>query len=230
MQPVEATAFPADLADHLEELGVLAVLVIDRVQDAVPLAEALLAGGVGAMELTLRTPVALACIERIRAAVPAMVVGAGTVLTAQQVEQVVAAGAAFAVAPGLNPATVSAAREAKLAFAPGVCTPSDIELAIAAGCRVLKFFPCEPSGGLSYLRSIAAPFTHLGVRFIPLGGIDASNAAAYLSDPLIQAVGGSWIAPRPLIQQQAWQAITENARAASALVQALRAPRAEGQR
>src|SRR5690606_20086760 len=125
---------------------------------------------------------------------------------------------------------VSAAREAKLPFAPGICTPSDIELAIAAGCRVLKFFPCEPSGGLPYLRSIAAPFTHLGVRFIPLGGIDASNAAAYLNDPLIQAVGGSWIAPRPLIEQQAWSAIAENARAASAMVQAGRAARAEGKR
>lgn len=221
-------SFSPELATQLAKQGVVAVLVIDRLQDAVPVAQALSVGGVGAIELTLRTPVALECVREIRAAVPDMLVGVGTILTAQQVDQVVEAGAAFGVAPGLNPRTVEAARRRGLSFAPGVCTPTDIELAIQTGCSLLKFFPCEPSGGLPYLRSIAAPFTHLGVRFIPLGGIDLANARTYLDDPLIQAIGGSWIAPRPLIQQGRWQEITDNAAAASQLVASMRSAAKEG--
>jgi len=215
-------AFSPQLAAQLEELGVVAVLVIDQLRDAVPVAQALAEGGVRAIELTLRTPVALACVREIRAAVPEMLVGVGTILTAQQVDQVVQAGAAFGVAPGMNPLTVEAARRGGLSFAPGVCTPTDIELALQAQCSLLKFFPCEPCGGLPYLRSIAAPFAHLGVRFIPLGGIDLTNAQTYLEEPLIQAIGGSWIAPRALIQQGRWQQITDNASAAKRLVAALR--------
>lgn len=216
-------SFSPELAAKLEALGVVAVLVIDQLRDAIPVAQALAAGGVQAIELTLRTPVALECVRQIRSAVPDMLVGVGTILTAQQVDQVVQAGAAFGVAPGMNPLTVDAARRGGLSFAPGVCTPTDIELAVQAGCSLLKFFPCEPCGGLTYLRSIAAPFTHLGVRFIPLGGIDLANARTYLDDPLIQAVGGSWIAPRSLIQQGQWQAITDNASAAMQLVTSRRA-------
>ncbi len=216
-------AFSPQLATEIAELGVVAVLVIDQLRDAVPVAESLAAGGVRAIELTLRTPVALECVQQIRAAVPEMLVGVGTILTTQQVEQVVQAGAAFGVAPGMNPQTVDAARLAGLSFAPGVCTPTDIELAVQSGCTLLKFFPCEPCGGLTYLRSIAAPFAHLGVRFIPLGGIDLANAQTYLEEPLIQAVGGSWIAPRPLIQQGRWREITDNATAAMRLVESLRA-------
>lgn len=223
-------AFPAELAAQLGDLGVIAVLVIDQVEDAVPVAEALAAGGVRAIELTLRTPVALDCIVRIRAAVPEMIVGVGTILTPQQVCEVAEAGAAFGVAPGMNPLTLKEARRIDLPFAPGVCTPTDIELAVQSRCSLLKFFPCEPSGGLSYLRSIAAPFEHLGVRFIPLGGIDPSNARAYLRESLIQAVGGSWLAPRPLIRRRAWQEITANASAATRLVASARAGTAEEDR
>ncbi len=211
-------SFSPELAEQIRESGVVAVLVIDRLSAAVPVAQALAAGGVRAIELTLRTPVALECVSRIRAAVPEMLVGVGTILTPQQVSDVVQAGAAFGVAPGMNPLTVGAARRAGLSFAPGVCTPTDIELAMQAGCSLLKFFPCEPCGGLAYLRSIAAPFTHLGVRFIPLGGIDLTNARSYLDEPMIQAIGGSWIAPRSLIQQGRWQEITDNASAAMQLV------------
>jgi 2-dehydro-3-deoxyphosphogluconate aldolase / (4S)-4-hydroxy-2-oxoglutarate aldolase len=215
-------AFPTEVSDRLGELGVIAVLVIERAEDAGPVAAALAAGGVQAVELTLRTPVALECIGPIRDAAPEMMVGVGTILRPQQVQDVAAAGAAFGVAPGMNPATVAEARRLGLPFAPGVCTPTDIELALQADCSLLKFFPCEPSGGLPYLRSIAAPFAHLGVRFIPLGGIDPSNAQSYLSDPLIHAVGGSWLAPSALIRDRAWSEITARAAAATKLVERTR--------
>ena len=207
---------------RMQRTGVLAVLVVDRAEDAVPLARALLAGGVDIMELTLRTPVAVEALRRIVGEVPEMLAGMGTVLTPQQVQEVKAAGAAFGVAPGTNPRVIQAAAAAGLPFAPGVVTPTDIEHAVECGCRLLKFFPAETSGGLKHLKYMAAPFAHLNVRFIPLGGLDLTNLEKYLSDPLIQAVGGSWLAPRELIKQQAWQRITDNARQAMQLVQRVR--------
>lgn len=207
---------------RMQRTGVIAVLVIDQVEDAVPLARALLAGGVDIMELTLRTPVAVGALRRITGEVPEMLAGMGTVLTPAQVQDVKAAGAAFGVAPGMNARVVGAAAEAGLPFAPGVVTPSDIEHALECGCKLLKFFPAETSGGLKHLKYMAAPFMHLGVRFIPLGGLDATNMGKYLADPLIQAVGGSWLAPRDLIKQQAWARITENARQATQLARQAR--------
>ena len=202
---------PETLLSQLEQTRVIAVLMIDDENDAVPVARALLAGGVNCIELTLRTPVAMEALRCIRAAVPEMVVGVGTILNLQQVNEVKAAGAAFGVAPGMNPRVVAEAARIGLPFAPGVCTPTDIELAIEQGCRLLKFFPSEPSGGLAYLRTIAAPFVHLGVRFIPLGGVGAGNAAAYLQEPTVLALGGSWLAPRDLIAKKDWSQITANA-------------------
>lgn len=211
-----------EIMARMQRTGVIAVLVLDRVEDAVPLARALLAGGVDLMELTLRTPVAVEALRRIVGEVPEMLAGMGTVLTPEQVQAVKAAGAAFGVAPGTNPRVIRAAAEAGLPFAPGVVTPTDIEHAVECGCRLLKFFPAETSGGLKHLKYMAAPFAHLNVRFIPLGGLDLTNLEKYLRDPLIQAVGGSWIAPRDLIQQQAWSRITDNARQATQLVQRIR--------
>lgn len=202
---------PETLLSQLEQTRVIAVLMIDDENDAVPVARALLAGGVNCIELTLRTPVAMEALRCIRAAVPEMVVGVGTILNVQQVNEVKAAGAAFGVAPGMNPRVVAEATRIGLPFAPGVCTPTDIELAIEQGCRLLKFFPSEPSGGLAYLRTISAPFAHLGVRFIPLGGVGAGNAAAYLQEPTVLALGGSWLAPRDLIAKKDWSQITANA-------------------
>jgi len=216
------TAFPESLSDSLRQIGVIAVLVIDDAQDALPLAEALLQGGVQSIELTLRTDAALESIRRIRAELPEMIVGVGTILSPRQVDQVVQAGGSFGVSPGTNPRTIAAAKEAGLPFAPGVCTPTDIELAVESGCKLLKYFPSEPCGGLDYLRSIAAPFEHLGVSFIPLGGVALSNAETYLRDPLVHAVGGSWIAPRLTIHQRAWHVITENAAQATRMVAAVR--------
>lgn len=216
------SAFPNPLADRLRTAGIVAVLVIDDVADAVPLASTLFEGGISAIELTLRTDAALESVRRIRAEVPEMIVGVGTILTAGQVDEVVAVGGAFGVSPGTNPSTVAAAKAAGLAFAPGVCTPTDIELALESGCRLLKFFPCEPSGGLRFLQSIAAPFEHLGVKFVPLGGIDTANADAYLADPLIHAIGGSWLAPRQTIRAKNWTLIREHASRAQQLLKRVR--------
>lgn len=202
-------AFAPALAKRLEKCGIIAVLVVDRVEDAVPLAKALLAGGVDVMELTLRTSAAMDALRAIKQDVPEMTAGVGTILTPQQVDEVATAGAAFGVAPGLNPRVVKAAREAGLSFGPGIATPSEIELAVELGCKLLKFFPADPSGGLTYLKAMISPFAHLGLKFIPLGGVNAKNMGSYLSDPNIAALGGSWLAPRDLIRTGAWDEITQ---------------------
>ncbi|MDB6137874.1 MAG: eda [Verrucomicrobiaceae bacterium] len=219
-------SIPEGLFSHLYRTGIIAVLMIDHVDDAVPVARALLAGGVDCMELTLRTNAAMEALRRIRAEVPEMTAGVGTILALEQVREVAEARAAFGVSPGINPRVVSEARRFQLPFAPGICTPSDIERALEYGCRLLKFFPAEPSGGLPFLKAIAAPYAHLGLRYIPLGGVDEGNAGSYLSEPIIQAIGGSWLAPREAIQGKDWKAIEDNARRASAIVQEVRGGRA----
>lgn len=206
--------FPQSLLNKMEAGGVIAVLVIDNADHAVPVAKALLDGGVQAMELTLRTPAALQSLRNIRVAVPEIVAGIGTVLTPEQVTETMQAGAQFAVAPGLNPRVVAAAQKTGLPFAPGIATPSDLEAAIELGCREVKFFPAEPSGGLKYLKSMAAPYAHLGIRYIPLGGVSADNLANYLAEPMVAAVGGSWLATRDMINNQDWEGIRHGAAAA----------------
>lgn len=214
--------FNETLASKIRAGGIIAVLIVDREEDAVPLAQALLAGGVNTMELTLRTPAALAALRRIRAGVPAMLAGIGTILTPEQLRQAHDAGAAFGVSPGVNPRVLAAAQELAFSFAPGIVTPSDIETALEHGCRLLKFFPAEPSGGLTYLKTIAAPYQHLGIRFVPLGAINAKNMASYLADPLISAIGGSWLAPRKAIQAGDWTKITQLAAEAVQIIKTTR--------
>jgi 2-dehydro-3-deoxyphosphogluconate aldolase/(4S)-4-hydroxy-2-oxoglutarate aldolase len=217
-----SSPFPDLLRSQLYHSGVIAVLILDQVETAVPVARALLAGGVNCIELTLRTSVAFDCLKRIRAEVPEMTIGVGTILTPKQVEQAMQAGASFGVSPGMNPKVVAEASHIGLPFAPGVCTPTDIEMAISEGCRVFKFFPCEPSGGLPYLRSLSAPFLHLDVQFIPLGGVNASNAKIYLQEPAVLALGGSWLAPKELIASQNWDKIRELATDITETVQCIR--------
>lgn len=212
-----SAAFPPALSDQLARTGILAVVILEQPQHAVPLAKALLAGGITSIELTLRTPTALESVRRIRAEVPEITLGVGTILTPTQVAQAQQAGASFGVAPGMNPRVVAHAQQLCLPFAPGVCTPTDVEHALEAGCLVQKFFPCEPSGGLPYLRAIAAPFLHLGVRFIPLGGITSANANTYLQEPSVLAIGGSWLAPQALIARADWGGITALAAQATQL-------------
>ncbi len=207
--------WPAALTERLTACRVVAVLILEDPADAPALGRALWAGGIRAVELTLRTPAALDALRAMRDACPELLVGAGTVLSPDQVEAVCDAGAAFAVAPGLNPAVVRASIAAGLPFAPGICTPSDIETALSLGCRVLKYFPAETMGGLKHLESMAAPYAHLGLRFIPLGGLNEQNMLDYLGSPLIAAIGGSWIAPRDRVQARDWPAITDRARRAA---------------
>lgn len=198
----------------LQKSAIIAVLIIERVEDAVPVAEALLAGGVDAMELTLRTPAAIGALKEIKRSVPRMLAGIGTILTTDQLKEVTDAGASFGVAPGMNPRIVEAALAAGLPFAPGICTPSDIERALEYDRKLLKFFPCEPSGGLPYLEAIGAPYAHLNLQYIPLGGVNQANCATYLKHPLVGGLGGSWLAPKQTIAAKDWAAITRNAQEA----------------
>lgn len=197
-----------DIFSSLERSGIVAVLIIDKAEDAVPVAEALMAGGVDAMELTLRTPAAIGALVEIRAKVPQMLAGIGTILTTDQVAQVVDCGAAFGVAPGMNPRVVEAAIAADLPFAPGICTPSDIERALEYDRKLLKFFPAEPCGGLKYLEAIAAPYQHLGVRYVPLGGVNEANCGTWMSNRHVGSIGGSWLASKEMIAAKDWAGIT----------------------
>ena len=217
--------FDDRIAGRIERCGVVAVLTVERAADAVPLARALLEGGIEAMELTLRTTAALDALRAVVAEVPGMLAGAGTVLTPAQVAQVREAGAVFGVAPGTNPRVLEAAKEAGLSFAPGVATPSEIEQAIELGCRVLKFFPAESSGGMAYLKSMAAPYAHLCLRFMPLGGVNAENMSDYLKSPLVLGLGGSWIASKEAIAARDWAAITATAREATDIAKKVRGKR-----
>ena len=206
-----------NLEEIIKDIDIIAVLQIDNAEDAVCLAETLLEGGIRAMELTLRTPAALDALRAIHERVPEMTAGVGTILTPEQVREVKAIGARFGVSPGLNRNVMQEAKEQDLPFAPGVATPSDIETAMELGCRTMKFFPAEPQGGLKYLNSMTAPYNHLGLQFIPLGGLNEKNLRDYLESPLIGAVGGSWIAPRTLIQHKEWDEIRQRATTASAI-------------
>jgi 2-dehydro-3-deoxyphosphogluconate aldolase/(4S)-4-hydroxy-2-oxoglutarate aldolase len=217
--------FSPGFLDLVARKAVVAVLTVDRVEDAVPVARALVEGGVTAMELTLRTPAALGALRAIRQGVPEMTAGIGTILTEEQARQVKEAGAAFGVAPGCSPRVIRAAQEAGLDFAPGIATATEIEVALDHGCRLLKFFPAEPLGGLAYLRSVSAPYLHLGLRYIPLGGLDSRNAGAWLADPVVAAVGGSWLATRELIKNGQWAEITRNAVEAMRIARASRGER-----
>ncbi len=188
---------------------IVPVAVIDDAKHAVPLARALRAGGLPLIEVTLRTPAALDAIRAIRAECPEVLVGAGTVLTAQQVHESVAAGAIFGVSPGLNADVVRAARDAGLFFMPGVMTPSDVEAALALDCQLLKFFPAVLAGGLAMLHALAGPYAHTGVQFVPLGGVNAHNMGDYLALPSVAAIGGSWVCDRTLVREQRWSEITQ---------------------
>jgi 2-dehydro-3-deoxyphosphogluconate aldolase/(4S)-4-hydroxy-2-oxoglutarate aldolase len=223
---MNSAVFDSLLAARIREAANIAVVVVDEAEKAVPLARALLEGGVTAMELTLRTPAAAEALRRIAAEVPAMLVGAGTVLVPAQVAEAAAAGASFAVAPGLNPSVLAAARDRGLSFAPGIMTPSEIEQALSLGCTLLKFFPAEAAGGMAMLKSMAEPYRHLGPSFMPLGGLRPENMAAYLKSPLVAACGGSWICTRELIAAADWESIKANAARAARIARAARAPQA----
>ncbi|MFO8008991.1 MAG: bifunctional 4-hydroxy-2-oxoglutarate aldolase/2-dehydro-3-deoxy-phosphogluconate aldolase [Candidatus Brocadiia bacterium] len=208
---------------RMGEIGAVPVVALDDAGAALPLADALLAGGIGAVEITFRTDAAADAIRTISSERPDMLVGAGTVLTAENARRAADCGAQFAVAPGFSAHVVRAAQEAGLAFAPGVVTPTDVQAALALGLRVLKFFPAEAAGGARLLKSLAAPYAHTAVRFIPTGGVNAANMTEYLKMDCVLAVGGSWLARRAAIAERDWESITRAAREARETVAMLRA-------
>ncbi len=198
---------------------VIAGFSVERAEDAVPIARALLSGGIEAIELTLRTPAAMDAIYAVAREVPEILLGVGTILTPAQCRQVVEAGASFGMSPGLNADVVCTAKELGFAFAPGIVTPSELEEAIGLGCRDVKFFPAEPSGGVAYLKSMATPYAHLGIRYYPLGGINTRNMMDYLNCHHVAAIGGSWIVRSDAVQKKDWGEIESSAREVQALLQ-----------
>lgn len=214
--------FSEKTAQAIRSSGVIPVVVIEDASKAVPLANALLEGGINAIEITLRTAAGLEAMRRIRQEAPEMLLGAGTVLTPDQARQSAEAGATFGVAPGCDPDVVNAAKDAGLDFAPGIMTPSDVSTALKLGCVSLKFFPAESAGGVSHLKSLAAPFVHLGVQFVPTGGISEKTVAGYLSLPYVLAVGGSWLTPKSLVNEDKWSEIAKLASHANAAAKAAR--------
>jgi 2-dehydro-3-deoxyphosphogluconate aldolase/(4S)-4-hydroxy-2-oxoglutarate aldolase len=194
---------------------VIPVIVIEHLAQAVPLARALVAGGVSVLEVTLRTPVALAAVRAIVDEVPEAIVGVGTLTRPEDMAQALEAGARFGVSPGLTPALVEAARDRGLPLLPGVMTPSEIIAARLAGFRELKLFPAQQAGGVGMLKALAGPFPD--VTFCPTGGITAETAPEFLALPNVACVGGSWLTPQAALAAADWQAITALAKLASAL-------------
>ena len=192
---------------------VVPVLTIERVDDAVPLARALVKGGLPVLEITLRTAAALEAIRAIAAEVPDAVVGAGTVLDARQAKQVRQAGGRFAVSPGCTPSLLAATADAGLPFLPGVQTVSEVMALSEQGVRLLKFFPADAAGGVGWLRAVGAPLA--GLRFCPTGGIGAGTAQDYLALANVACVGGSWMAPRDAVAARDWSQVERLAAAAS---------------
>jgi len=186
----------------------ICVAVVDKPEDAVPLAKALSAGGLNTIEVTFRTDAAAEAIRLIRRELPAMCVGAGTVLTPYQAAQAADAGAHFLVAPGLDESVLQAAKARNVTYIPGVVTPTEVGRALALKLKLLKFFPAEVSGGVPMLKALGGPFAHTGVKFVPTGGITAATLASYLALPTVAAVGGSWMAERDLIAKGDWDKIT----------------------
>ncbi len=196
------------MIDRILAKRIVPVVVLDSADHAEPLAEALLAGGLDIMEITFRTAAAEESIQRIAARFPEILLGAGTLLGTDQVQRAKDAGATFGLAPGLNPNIIAKAKEIGLQFSPGVMTPSDVELALSLGCKLLKFFPAEAAGGTNMLKSLAGPYGHTGVKFVPTGGITSANLASYLKLPVVAAIGGSWMVDKQLVNEGKWAEIT----------------------
>ena len=195
---------------------VMPVIVLDRVDDAIPLAEALVSGGIRVLEVTMRTPAAIECVRAIRAAVPGAIVGVGTITNIADMDAARAAGAMFGVSPGTTPALLSHAAGVGFPFLPGSMTPSDVMRALDAGFAAMKLFPAKQAGGIEMLNALGGPFPQ--VLFCPTGGIDAESAPAYLALPNVACVGGSWLAPAALVAKKDWDEIRRRAVAAALLI------------
>lgn len=211
------------IAESLRQAGVIPVLVVEDVDNGLRLCEALQKGGLKAAEITFRTKAAPEVLKAAKTRFPDLLLGAGTLLSFNQLKQAFDLGVAFAVAPGLNPAIVEAAAKAGFPFCPGVATPSEIEQAYAMGVRCMKFFPAEALGGTNMLKSLIAPYRHLGISFMPTGGVTINNAPDYLAIPEVAAVGGTWLGKAEDIKAGAWDKIEKDAAAAMAMFAKARA-------
>ena len=211
-----------DMVKALGAAGIIPVIVIEDVEKAVPLARALVKGGLPVLEVTFRTACAAEAIAKIKAEVPGAVLIAGTVLTLKQLVAAKEAGAEACVAPGFDPAVVKAANELGVPFCPGVATASELSQALALGCKMVKFFPAESAGGVKYIKDLLGAFRWTGVRFMPTGGVKLSNVGDYLAVPEIACCGGTWIAPKDAIASGDWAAIEKLSSDAAALVKSVR--------
>lgn len=212
-----------EIFSRIAQLGVVPVIAIEKADAAIPLADALLEGGLPVVEITFRTAPAAEVIRKIAKERPELIVGAGTVLTGANLRAAKSSGAAFAVAPGLHPHVVKQARAIGLPFVPGVATPSEIELGLSLGCKYLKFFPAEALGGVSMIDALSAPYKHTGLRFTPTGGVNPRNLESYLKLETVAAVGGTWIAKKEDLANGKWDDIRARCKAAVEIVAKARA-------
>ena len=209
-----------EMMKQLQKIGIIPVVVLDRAEDALPLAECLMEGGLPCAEVTFRTAAAADSIRQMVKAFPDMIVGAGTVLTTEQADRAVDAGAKFIVSPGFNPKVTEYVLKKGVPMTPGVCTPTEIEAALQFDLDVLKFFPAEPAGGLKMIKALAAPY--VGVCFMPTGGISAVNVRDYLAYDRIVACGGSWMVSGKLVKEGNFEEIRRLVREAAGIVKEIR--------
>jgi 2-dehydro-3-deoxyphosphogluconate aldolase/(4S)-4-hydroxy-2-oxoglutarate aldolase len=211
------------IIERAREIGIIPVVSIPKLEHALPLAEALLEGGLPCAEITFRTVAAAEAVARIRSRFPEIFLGAGTVLTIEQAETAISAGAEFIVSPGTNLTVVDYCLSKGVTIFPGVCTPTEIEMALSKGVDALKFFPAEPMGGVKFLQAICAPYRN--VRFIPTGGIDTTNIGQYLALPQVVACGGSWMVKPELFEAGDFAKVKQLAAEAVTLARELRGVR-----
>ena len=209
-----------EMMKKLQKIGIVPVVVLDRAEDSLPLAERLMKGGLPCAEVTFRTAAAEESIRQIAKAFPEMIVGAGTVLTAEQADRAIGAGAKFIVSPGFNPKVTEHVLKQGVPMTPGICTPTEIEAALQFDLDVLKFFPAEPSGGLKMIKALAAPY--VGVNFMPTGGISAANVRDYLAYDRIVACGGSWMVSGKLVKAGQFDETERLVREAAGIVKEIR--------
>ncbi len=208
------------IIDAFRKIGIIPVVVLDDAKDALPLAKALCEGGLPCAEVTFRTAAAEESIRVMSSAFPEMLVGAGTVLTTDQVDRAIAAGAKFIVSPGFNPKVVKYCQEKNIPITPGIQTPTEIEAALELGLTTVKFFPAEPAGGLKMIKAIAAPYVN--VSFMPTGGISEKNVREYLAYDRIVACGGSWMVKKDLVANGEFDRIRDMVAEAAAIVKEMR--------
>ena len=209
-----------EMMKQLQKIGIIPVVVLNDAKDALPLAECLMEGGLPCAEVTFRTAAAEESIRRMAKAYPDMIVGAGTVLTCEQADRAIDAGAKFIVSPGFNPKVTEYVLKKGIPMSPGICTPTEIEAALQFDLDVVKFFPAEPSGGLKMIKALAAPY--VGLSFMPTGGINANNVRDYLAYDRIVACGGSWMVSGALVKEGKFDEILKMVREAADIVKEIR--------